>query len=123
MLVTLPPGMVAKGFELNKGFQPKGLLKGTEVALLVGGGTVGAGVVTVGADLEGFGGLLRVLVTGFLGLGIAWLLGLPIIGVELKTSEEYFGELKLVTIGINPIGADFETDVGAAEDISWLGVI
>ena len=50
MLVTLPPGTVAKGFELNKGFQPKGLLKGTEVAPLVGAGTVGLGAVTVGAD-------------------------------------------------------------------------
>ena len=70
VLVTLPPGMVAKGFELSKGFQPKGLLKGTEVVTLVGGETVGPNVVTVGVDLEGLGELLTVVMTVGLGLGI-----------------------------------------------------
>ena len=35
VLVTLPPSIETKGFELNKGFQPKWLLKGTVVAMLV----------------------------------------------------------------------------------------
>ena len=48
LLVTLPPGMEAKAFELNNGFQPKGLLKGTEVVPLMGEGTIGPDVVTVG---------------------------------------------------------------------------
>ena len=70
MLVTLPPGIVAKGFELSRGFQPKGLLKGTEVVILVGGATVGPNVVTVGVDAEGFGKLLTVVMTVGLGVGI-----------------------------------------------------
>ena len=75
VLVTLPTGMVAKGFELSKGFQPKGLLKGTELSLLVGARTVGPGVVTVGVDPEGFEGPLIVVVTAVLGVGVGWLLG------------------------------------------------
>ena len=70
VLVTLPPSMVAKGFELSKWFQPKGLLKGTEVVTLVGGATVGPNMVTVGVDPEGLGELLRVVMTIGLGLGI-----------------------------------------------------
>ena len=70
VLVTLPPGMVAKGFELSKGFQPKGLLKGIEVVPLVGGETVGPNVVTIGVDPEGLGELLTVMMTVGLGLGI-----------------------------------------------------
>ena len=70
MLVTLPPGMEAKGFELSKGFQPKGLLKGTEVVTLVGGATIGPNVVTVGVDPEGLSELLTVAMTVGLGLGI-----------------------------------------------------
>ena len=48
--MTRPPGIVAKGFELSRGFQPKGLLKGTEVVILVGGATMGPNMVTVGVD-------------------------------------------------------------------------
>ena len=70
VLVTLPPGIVAKGFELSKGFQLKGLLKGTEVVTLVGGAIVGPNMVTVGADPEGLGELLIVVMTVGLGLGI-----------------------------------------------------
>ena len=70
MLVTLPPGIEAKGFELSRGFQPKGLLKGTEVFILVGGATVGPNVVTVEVDAEGFGKLLTVVMTIGLGIGI-----------------------------------------------------
>ena len=70
VLVTLPPGMVAKGFELSKGFQPKWLLKGTEVVTLVEGETVGPNVVTVGVDPEGLDELLTVVMTVGLGLGI-----------------------------------------------------
>ena len=69
MLVTLPPGMEAKGFELSKGFQPKGLLKGTEVVPLVGGGTVGPVVVIVGVDPEGLEDPLTVVMTVGFGLG------------------------------------------------------
>ena len=35
VLVTLPPGIGTRGFELNKGFQSKFLLKGMVVAMLV----------------------------------------------------------------------------------------
>ena len=70
VLVTLPPGIVAKGFELNKWFQLKGFLKGTKVVTLVGGETVGPNVVTVGVDLEGLSELLTVVLTVGLGLGI-----------------------------------------------------
>ena len=70
MLVTLPPGIEAKGFELSRGFQLKGLLKGTEVVILVGGATVGPNVVTVGVDVKGFGKLLTVVMTIGLGVGI-----------------------------------------------------
>ena len=70
VLVTLPPGIVAKGFELSRGFQPKGLLKGTELVILVGGATVGPNMVTVEVDAEGFGKLLTVLMTIGLGIGI-----------------------------------------------------
>ena len=70
VLVTLPSGMVAKGFELSKGFQPKGLLKGTEVVTLAGGETIGPNVVTVGVDPKGLGELLTVVMTVGLGLGI-----------------------------------------------------
>ena len=70
VLVTLPPGIVAKGFELSRGFQSKGLLKGTEVVILVGGATVGPNVVTVGVDAEGFNKLLTVVMTVGLGVGI-----------------------------------------------------
>ena len=70
VLVTLPPSIVAKGFELSKGFQPKGLLKGTKVVTFVGGETVGPNVVMVGVDLEGLGELLKVVMTVGLGLGI-----------------------------------------------------
>ena len=52
VLVTLPPGMEAKGFELSKGFQLKGLIKGAEVVPLVGEGTIGPDVVTIGVDPE-----------------------------------------------------------------------
>ena len=62
--------MDAKGFELRNGFQLKGLLKGTKVVPLVGGGTVGPNVVTVGVDPEGFGELLTVVMTTELGLGM-----------------------------------------------------
>ena len=71
VLVTLPPGMVAKGFELSKGFQPKGFLKGTELVPLVGGATVGPNVVTVGVDPEGLGELLIAVMTVGLGIGIS----------------------------------------------------
>ena len=70
MLVTLPPGIEAKGFELSRGFQPKGLLKGTELVILMGGATVGPNVVTVEVDAEGFGKLLTVVMTIGLGIGI-----------------------------------------------------
>ena len=70
VLVTLPPGMVAKGFELSKGFQPKGLLKGTELVTLVGGETVDPNVVTVGVDPEALGELLTIMMTIGLGLVI-----------------------------------------------------
>ena len=70
MLVTLPPGIEAKGFELSRGFQPKGLLKGTEVFILVGGAIVGPNMVTVEVDAEGFGKLLTVVMTVGLGVGI-----------------------------------------------------
>ena len=70
VLVTLPPGIVAKGFELSRGFQLKGLLKGTEVVILIGGATVGPNVVTVGVDPEGFGELLTIFMFVGLGLGI-----------------------------------------------------
>ena len=70
MLVTLPPGIEAKGFELNRGIQPKGLLKGTEVVILMGGAIVGLNMVTVGVDAEGFGKLLTVVMTVGLGVGI-----------------------------------------------------
>ena len=123
VLVTLPPSMVAKGFELNKWFQSKGLLKGTEVAPIMGVGIVGPSVVIVGVDPEGFGDPLAVVVTIVLGTCIGWLLGLPIISAELTIGGEYGGEPGLATIGIDPMGAGCETDVGAAEDISWLGVI
>ena len=115
--------MVAKGFELSKGFQPKGLLKGTEVASLMGKGTIGHGIVTVGVDPEQFGDPLKVVMTVVLGPGIGWLLGMLISGVELNTSREDGGEPGLVSIGADPMGVSFETDVGATEDISWLGVI
>ena len=61
---------MARGFELNRGFQLKGLLKGTEVVVLVGGATVVPNVVTVGVDAEGFGKLLIVVLTIGLGVGI-----------------------------------------------------
>ena len=68
VLITLPPGIVVRGFELNRGFQQKGLLKGTEVVVLVGGATVVP--VTVRVDAEGFGKLLTVVLTIGLGVGI-----------------------------------------------------
>ena len=68
MLITLPPGIVARGFELNRGFQPKGLLKGIEVVMLAEGATVGPNMVTVGVDAEGFDKLLTVVLT--IGLGV-----------------------------------------------------
>ena len=68
--MTLPPGIVAKGFELSKGFQPKGFLKGTEVVTLAGGATMGPNMVTLGVDPEGLGELLTVVMTVGLGLGI-----------------------------------------------------
>ena len=61
--------MVAKGFELSKGFQLKGLLKGTEVVPLVGGGTVGPFVVTLGVDPEGLEDPLTIVMTVGLGPG------------------------------------------------------
>ena len=67
---VLPPGIVAKGFELSKGFQPKELLNGIEVVTLVGGATMGPNVVTVGVDPEGFGELLTVVMNVGFGLGI-----------------------------------------------------
>ena len=70
VLITLPPGVVARGFELNRGFQLKGLLKGTEVVVLVGGATLVPNVITVGVDAEGFGTLLTVVLTIGLGVGI-----------------------------------------------------
>ena len=70
MLVTLPPSIEAKGFELSRGFQLKGLLKGTEVVILVGGAAVGPNVVAVGVDAKGFGKLLTVVMTVGLGVGI-----------------------------------------------------
>ena len=70
VLVTLPPGIVAKGFELNRGFQLKGLLKGTEVVILMGGVTVGPNVVMVGVDPKGLGKLLTVVMIVGFGLGI-----------------------------------------------------
>lgn len=70
VLVTLPPGIVAKRFELSKGFQPKGLLKGTEVVTLMGGATVGPNVVMIGVDPEGIGKLLTVVMSVGLRLGI-----------------------------------------------------
>ena len=105
VLVTLPLGMVAKGFELSKGFQPKGLPKGTEVAPLMGAGTVGPGVVTIGVGPEGFRNPLAVVVIVVLGLGIGWLLGLLIIGVEVTIGGEDGGEPGLVAIGTDPMGA------------------
>ena len=63
--------MEAKGFELSKWFQPKGLLKGTKVVPLVGGEIIGPDVVTVGVDLEGCGELLIVVMTVGLGLGVS----------------------------------------------------
>ena len=68
--MTLPPGIEAKGFELSRGFQPKGLIEVTEVVILVGGATVGPNVVTIGVDAEGFSELLTVVMTVGLGLGI-----------------------------------------------------
>ena len=70
VLITLPPGIVARGFELNRGFQPKGLLKGTEVVMFAKGATVGPNVVTVGVDAEGFGKILTVVLTIGLGVGV-----------------------------------------------------
>ena len=70
VLITLPPGIVARGFELNIGFQPKGLLKGTEVVMLVGGATVVPNDVMVGVDTKGFGKLLTVVLTIGLGVGM-----------------------------------------------------
>ena len=70
VLVTLPPGIVTKRFELSRGFQLKGLLKGIEVVILVGGATMGPNVVTVEVDVEGFGKLLTVVMTVGLGVGI-----------------------------------------------------
>ena len=69
VLVTLAPGMEAKGFELSKGFQLKGLLKGTEVVPLVGGATMGPIVVTVGVYPEGLEDPLTIVMTVGLGLG------------------------------------------------------
>ena len=63
------PSMEAMGFEIWKGFQPKGLLKGTEVVPLVGGGTVGPVVVIVGVDPEGLEDPLTVVMTVGLGPG------------------------------------------------------
>lgn len=123
VLVTLPPCMVAKGFELSKGFQLQGLLKGTEVAPLLGAGIEGHSIVTIGVGPKGFRDPPAIVVTAVLGPSIGWLLGLPIIGVEQTTDREYGGEPRLVSIGIDLMGAGCETDVGAAEDISWLGVI
>ena len=121
MLVTLPRGIVSKGFKLNNGFQPKGFLKGTKVAPLAGMETMGPGVVTIGADPEGFIGSLTVVVPRLLGLGIGWLLWFPIIGVELTTSEEDGGGPELVTNDIDPMGTGCEMDVGAAEDMTGTG--
>ena len=70
VLTTLPPGIMARGFELNKGFQPKGLLKGTKVVVLVGGATFVPNVVMVGVDPEGLGEVLTVVMTIGLRLGI-----------------------------------------------------
>ena len=122
VLVTFPPGMEAEGFELSKGFQLKGFLKGTEVVPLIGGGIIGPDMVTIGVDPEGLDGLLTVGVTIGLGLGIVGLLGLPIIGIEVTTSREGGGKLGLVSIGTDPIGASCEMDVGVDEDISWCVV-
>ena len=69
VLVTLSPSMETKGFELSKGFQPKGLLKGTEVVPLMGGGTMGPVVVIAGVDPEGLEDPLIVVMTVGLGLG------------------------------------------------------
>ena len=68
--MTLPPGKVAKGFKLNNGFQPKGLLKGIEVAPGARAGVGGPGVDMIGSDTEGFVIPLAVVVTKFLGPGI-----------------------------------------------------
>ena len=70
VLITLPPGIVAKGFELKRGFQPKGLQKGTKVVVFMGGATVVPNAITVGVDAEGFGTLLTVVLTIGLGVGI-----------------------------------------------------
>ena len=58
-----------------------------------------------------------------LGPKIGWLLGMPIISIELTTGREDGGKPGLVSISIDPMGADCEMNVGAAKDISWLGVI
>ena len=71
VLVTLPPSMETKGIELKKGFQLKGLLNGTKVASLMGGGTIGLDPVVIGADPEGLEEILTVVMTVGLGLGIS----------------------------------------------------
>ena len=84
--------------------------------------TVGPGIVTIGEDLEGFKGPLTIVVTRFMGPGIAWLLGLPIISVELKIIKEDGGEPDLVTNGIDPMCVGCEMYVGESKDISWPNV-
>ena len=115
VLVTLPPGIVAKGFELSRGFQPKGFLKGTEVVTLMGGATMGPNVVTVGVYPEGFGEPLTVVMTVTLELGICLLLGLASDGIELTTSGDDGGEPGRVSIGIDPVDASGEMDVCAVK--------
>ena len=44
-------------------------------------------------------------------------------GIELTTGEEDGGELGMVAIDIDPVDADCEMDVCAAEDMSWHGGI
>ena len=70
VLVTLPPGIVAKGFELNRGFQSERVAKRHRSSRTHGRSYRGPNVVTVGVDAEGFGKLLAVVMTIGLGVGI-----------------------------------------------------
>ena len=121
MLLTFLPGIEAEGFELNKGFQLKGLLKGTVVASLVEAEARSPGAYTKGVDTEEIRIPLTDVVTKLLGPGILWLLGFPISYVELTIGGEDGGGTELATNGTDPMVAGFEMDVGATKDMANTG--
>ena len=84
--------MATEGFELNKGFQLKGLMKGTEVSFLVEGEAESPRVDMIGEDTKELEIPLTIAVTKLLGPCIFWLLGFPVCCEDLITGGGGGGE-------------------------------